>query len=222
HPAANSSFSFTTQDAAPSVTSTSPADGATDVAKNTNIDVNFSEPVTATGSSFTIECPTGTPEAFSVSGSPGSTITLDPTSNLPNGAVCTVTVIANQISDVDAVDPPDNMAANYVFSFTVVANQAPTDIQLSNSSIAENQPSGTDVGTLTTTDPDVGDTHTYTLENTGCGGGPFPDNSSFQIGGVSNDKLQSATSFNFEVKNSYTVCIRTTDNGGLSFDKQLT
>src|SRR5207249_7977966 len=152
----------------------------------------------------------GTPESFAPSGSPGSTITLDPTSDLPAGTICTVTVIANQISDVDAVDPPDNMAANYVFSFTTEANSAPTDIQLSNSSIAENQPSGTDVGTLTTTDPDLGDTHTYSLQSTGCGGGPFPDNSSFQIGGVSNDKLQSAASFNFEVKSSYTACVRST------------
>ena len=106
--------------------------------------------------------------------------------------------------------------------FTVPANQAPTDIQLSNSSIAENQPSGTDVGTLTTTDPDVGDTHTYTLANTGCGGGPFPDNSSFQIGGGGNDTLQSAASFDFETKSSYTVCVRSTDSGSLSFDKQFT
>src|ERR671925_419284 len=104
-------------------------------------------------------------------------------------------------------------------TFTNTGNRAPTEIQLSNSSIAENQPSGTDVGTLTTTDPDAGDTHTYTLENTGCGGGPFPDNSSFQIGGVGNDKLQSAASFDFETKNSYTICVRSTDAGGLFFDK---
>src|SRR5439155_15163973 len=134
--------------------------------------------------------------------------------------VCSVKVIANQISDVDTVDPPDNMAADYNFSFTVVANQAPTDIQLSNSSIAENQPSGTNVGTLTTTDPDFGDTATYSLQNSGCGGGPFPDNSSFQIGGVGNDKLQSSASFDFETKNSYTICVRSTDSGSLSFDKQ--
>src|ERR671925_1250327 len=107
-------------------------------------------------------------------------------------------------------------------TFTDTANQAPTDIQLSNSSIAENQTPPVNVGTLTTTDPDAGDTHTYTLENTGCGGGPFPDNSSFQIGGVSNDKLQSAASFDFETKSSYTVCVRSTDSGGLSFDKQFT
>ena len=222
HPAANTSFSFTTQDAAPSVSSTTPADGATDVARDTVIDINFSESISATNTAFTIECPTGTPKTFSQSSSPATTITLTPSANLPAGTVCTVTVIANQISDTDAVDPPDNMAANYVFSFTTKANTAPTDIQLSNSSIAENQPSGTDVGTLTTTDPDVGDTHTYTLENTGCGGGPFPDNSSFQIGGAGNDKVQSAASFDFETKSSYTICVRSTDSGALSFDKQFT
>src|SRR5207302_2423062 len=71
HPAANSSFSFATQDAAPSLTTTSPADAADHVAVNTNIVVNFSEPVTASGSSFTLECPTATSESFTVSGSLG-------------------------------------------------------------------------------------------------------------------------------------------------------
>jgi len=124
HPAANHALSFTTQDAAPSVTTTSPADGAIHVAANANIVVNFSEPVTATGSSFTLECPAGTPQSFTVSGSPGSSITLDPTSNLPDGMICSVTVVANQISDVDTADPPDQMAADYPFSFTT--DTAPT------------------------------------------------------------------------------------------------
>src|SRR5947207_15983272 len=44
-----------TSDAAPSVTSTSPANGATNVAVNTNITVNFSEAVTFSTSSFTLE-----------------------------------------------------------------------------------------------------------------------------------------------------------------------
>src|SRR5204863_7426576 len=124
--AANYIHIFTTTDAAPSVTTTSPADAATHVAVNTNIVVNFSEPVTASGSSFTLECPTGTPESFSVSGSPGSSITLDPTSDLPEGTICSVKVIANQISDVDTVDPPDNMAADYNFSFTTDSEPALT------------------------------------------------------------------------------------------------
>src|SRR5204863_9054757 len=76
--------------------------------------------------------------------------------------------------------------------------------------------------TLTTTDPDSGDTHTYTLENSGCGGGGFPDNSSFQIGGVGNDNLQSAASFNFEAQSAYSICVRSTDSTSRTFEKQFT
>jgi methionine-rich copper-binding protein CopC len=116
--AANFVFSFTI-DVAPTVQSTSPVNGAINVAENANITVTFSEPVTATGSSFTLECPTGTAKAFTVSGSGTSTITLSPTATLPPGVICTVTVIANQISDVDSGDPPDNLVSNFVFSFGV-------------------------------------------------------------------------------------------------------
>ena len=117
--AANFVFSFSI-DAAPSVTATTPTNGATNVLKTANIVINFSENVTATTSSFTIECPApGNLQAFTVGGSGTNQITLDPTSNLPQGQICTVTVIANQISDTDTGDPPDNMVANFVFSFGV-------------------------------------------------------------------------------------------------------
>ena len=45
----------------------------------------------------------------------------------------------------------------------IVGNHAPTDISLSSSSVAENQPAGTTVGIFSATDPNVGDIHTYTL-----------------------------------------------------------
>src|SRR5205823_10703150 len=91
HPAANTSFSFTTQDAAPSVSSTTPADGATDVARDTTIQITFSESVSATNTAFTIECPTGTPKTFSQTSSPATSFTLTPSANLPAGTVCTIT-----------------------------------------------------------------------------------------------------------------------------------
>ncbi|MDX6481049.1 MAG: large repetitive protein, partial [Gaiellaceae bacterium] len=122
------------------------------------------------------------------------------------------------------VQTNDGSGGTFQKQFTITINNVndpPTDIQLTPSSIAENQPTGTDIGTLTSSDLDAGDTHTYVLANTGCGGGPFADNSSFQIGGAGNDKVQSAQSFNFETKSSYTICVRSTDNGGLSFDKQF-
>jgi hypothetical protein len=58
-----------------------------------------------------------------------------------------------------------------------VPNSSPTDISLSNSTVSENQPSGTQVGTLSTTDPDTDNTFTYTLVS----GAGSTDNASFTI-----------------------------------------
>src|SRR5205823_1270341 len=85
----------------------------------------------------------------------------------------------------------------------------------SNSSIAENQSSGTTVGTLSDTDPDVGDTATFTLVS----GTGSDDNASFTVSGTD---LQTAASFDYETKNSYTVRVRATDFGGLYYEKQFT
>ena len=106
-------FSFTV-DVPPTVTSTVPANSAINVPLASTITVNFSEPVNATTSSFKLECPTGTPESFSLSSSPASTFTLTPTSNLPPDTTCTVTVVAANVTDVDAGTHP---VSDYVFSF---------------------------------------------------------------------------------------------------------
>ncbi|MDD2782018.1 LamG-like jellyroll fold domain-containing protein, partial [Sulfuricurvum sp.] len=90
-------------------------------------------------------------------------------------------------------------------------NEAPTNISLDNTSVAENQPSGTTVGNLSTTDPDTGNTFTYSI----VGG----DSTSFSISGA---QLKTAASFDFETKNTYSVTIRSTDQGGLTFDKIFT
>ncbi|HWT01914.1 MAG TPA: Ig-like domain-containing protein, partial [Pyrinomonadaceae bacterium] len=119
--AADYVFSFTT-DAAPEVTTTTPTNGATNLATNTTIQINFSENVNATTNSFKIECPApGNLQTFALSASPSNSFTLTPNANLPGGVTCTVTVIALQISDQDGNDPPDNMAADYVFTFTTDA-----------------------------------------------------------------------------------------------------
>ncbi|WP_342533716.1 InlB B-repeat-containing protein [Lysinibacillus sp. FSL K6-0057] len=106
----------------------------------------------------------------------------------------------------------------YEKAFTISisdVNEAPTDISLSPTSIAENQPSGTKVGTLSTTDADVGETLTYSLV-VGTGD---TDNSSFIIVG---DELRTNSSFDYETKNSYSVRIRVTDKDGLFYDKEFT
>ncbi len=113
-------FSFTTvaADAAPAVTTTSPANGASNVADDSNIVINFNESVTASGSAFSIQCQAGLPQAFTQTGSPATSFTLDPIAALPPNATCTVTVAATQISDTDSTDPPDQMAGDFSFSFS--------------------------------------------------------------------------------------------------------
>ena len=118
--AANFVFSFT-MDAAPTVTATTPTNGATQQANNTNVSITFSEPVDVTGDWFQIVGATsGTRNVADtvVTGGP-TTFTINPNTDFTNGELVTVTVFAAQVADQDANDPPQNMAANFVFSFTI-------------------------------------------------------------------------------------------------------
>jgi alpha-tubulin suppressor-like RCC1 family protein len=94
-------------------------------------------------------------------------------------------------------------------------NVAPTNITLSNSVIAENVPANSTIGTLLATDPNVGDTHSFSLVS---GAGDI-NNSAFNISGNS---LRINASPDFETKSSFSVRVRATDAGGLSFDKIFT
>ncbi|MBI5842518.1 MAG: cadherin domain-containing protein [Chloroflexi bacterium] len=100
-------------------------------------------------------------------------------------------------------------------TFDTLSNSAPTDITLSNNSVPEHQSSDTLVGTFTTTDADAGDTFTYSL---GCAS-PGADDSSFY---VDVDQLLTNGTFDYETKNVYSICVRTTDSAAATFDKNFT
>jgi hypothetical protein len=102
---------------APEVATAFPVDGATDFPINANLTVTFSEPVNVTASWFTLICSVSGNVATSSSGGP-TTFTLDPEVALTHGETCTLTVLANQVSDQDVIDPPDNMVMNFVVGFT--------------------------------------------------------------------------------------------------------
>jgi hypothetical protein len=105
-------------DAPPAVTTTVPANGATQVLASTTVTINFSKAVNVTASAFKLECPTGTPETFTIAPVPpgnASSFTLTPSANLPAGQVCTATVSATQVSDGAGTQ----MAADFTFSFTI-------------------------------------------------------------------------------------------------------
>jgi len=102
----------------------------------------------------------------------------------------------------------------FVVSVTPL-NVAPTVIALSNSSVAENVSSGTVVGTLSTTDSNANNTHTYSIVSVDfvTGDGPFA---------ISGSTLTVTGSLDFETKSSYSVIVRSTDQGGLSLDQTFT
>lgn len=120
NPVADYVASFTV-DAAPGVTSTSPTNGAT-VANNVTLSVGFSEPVNATNA-VTLTC--GGPNLITGGASGTAVTTLAPTyaAPLPAGP-CTLTVLAANVTDSDAIDPPDNLPADLVVNFTVDAAPA--------------------------------------------------------------------------------------------------
>jgi gliding motility-associated-like protein len=119
-----------------------------------------------------------------------------------------------QVTATITVTPSANgcVGVAKTFTITVNLNAPPTNITLTPSAIDENNVAGSTVGTLSTTDIDAGDTHTYTLVS-GIGS---TDNALFTIVG---NQLNASTSFDFETKSSYSVLIRTTDAGGLSVNK---
>ncbi|MBF0455022.1 MAG: cadherin repeat domain-containing protein [Magnetococcales bacterium] len=116
----------------------------------------------------------------------------------------------------------DGGGLTYAQTLTVTittSNYAPTDLTLSVTSIDENPETGVvdlTIGTLTATDQDTDDTHTFTV----IGGA---DQALFTVNG-SNLMLLQGTTFDYETMTttSVEVQIRATDAGGKSFDKTLT
>ncbi len=104
-------------DAAPEVTGTFPVDGATDFPINANLTVTFSEAVNVSSSWFTLVCSMSGTVATTFSGGP-NTFTLDPGTPLTGGESCTLTVLANQVTDQDTNDPPDNMVVDFTVGFS--------------------------------------------------------------------------------------------------------
>ena len=138
------------------------------------------------GTTLSVPATTGTPSYFCANTTTGVL------RNVPTSSSCTGSETALQVS-----------------------NHNPTDISLSSSSVAENQPAGTTVGTFGATDPDPAATFAYSLVS----GTGSTDNGSFSIDGTA---LKTAASFDYEAKNSYSIRVRVTDGYGGSYEEQLT
>lgn len=93
------------------------------------------------------------------------------------------------------------------FRLASIPNRAPVDVSLSSTTVPENQPSGTAVGTLSATDPDIGDRFSYSLvsgtNNLSLAGS---DAASFEIDGLAL-YLKAGTVLNHEAKTAYAVTV---------------
>ena len=90
----------------------------------------------------------------------------------------------------------------------------PTDLSVSASTFAENIVANSIVATLSSVDPNSGDTHTYSLVS----GTGDTDNSAFTIDG---NQLKIKASPDYETQDSYSVRIQTTDSGGLTYEENF-
>jgi ELWxxDGT repeat protein len=136
------------------------------------------------------------------------------------------TVLVKNINPIAASDPDQLVNVNGTLFFRandgihgaelwmVKPNSNPQSISLSGGSIAENQPSGSSIGSFSTSDADVGDVFVYSLVS----GAGDSDNSTFSIIG---NQLFSASQFDFETKSSFSIRVRTTDLEGAFYEAQF-
>ena len=144
-----------------------------------------------------------------------------------NGDILVLTIKAKLPNETSAltidgaksmlVDWPEAQSIPFTDTDGVINTRscAPTDIALSNATIAENQPGNTVIGTLSATDPDTGDTSfTYTFADL-VG---HPDAQYFNISGSS---LRANIPFDYETKSSYSIRIKVTDPWGESYEENF-
>ena len=112
----------------------------------------------------------------------------------------------------------NNSGETYTKAFTLSVNdlnETPTGLVLSKLNFNENIAASSTVATLSTTDEDSGDKHSYVLAH----GEGDTDNNYFYI---DQSLLKIKTSPDFETKSSYTIRILTIDNTAKIFSKSFT
>ena len=107
----------------------------------------------------------------------------------------------------------DGMSFDSVLLVTVADTpKLPAGLSLSTSSVPENQPVGTSVGTLATSDPGLGEQIIWSLVS----GSGSTDNSSFSISG---NQLLTSTVLDHEWRGSRSIRVRATNSRGLSAEQ---
>ena len=155
--------------------------------------------------------PTGTSYSFTTAARGSYELRL--AWSIPTGTLATYS--GGTVSSFSLTSPSQGIFISGGSGVIADVNDAPFDIALSRSSIQENTESNAAVGILSSWDPDVSDTHTYSLVS-----GPGSNgNAYFSISGT---ELRATSSFDFELANSYEIRVRSTDVDGLFTEKTFT
>ncbi len=186
---------------------------ATSIAENAADDAtvgDFTVTDTDGPGAFTYELVTGNGSddnaAFTIT---GDVLSADSAFNFEDGSSYDIRVRVS-----DGGDPAEWLEKRFTITVTDV-NETPTTLTLPDSVVAEHQPIGTAVGDLESTDPDAGDTATYTL----VAGSGATDNATFTIDGST---IETAAVLDEATKNSYSVRVRVTDTNGLFHEEIFT
>ncbi len=154
---------------------------------------------------------TGQPGEGSVVMNPDGSYTFDPGQDFQDLNLHESRTVTFEYSATDSSGQNGTGTVTIEVSGT---NDAPTAIEISNSSFDENS-DGSIIGTLSTTDVDTNDSHTYTVND-----------NRFEVvdDGAGNMvlKVKDGVSFDHETDQSVDVVVTTTDQGGLSHSESLT
>ncbi|GAB5442053.1 MAG: hypothetical protein Fues2KO_24020 [Fuerstiella sp.] len=123
---------------------------------------------------------------------------------VPDAKIVVTLEDANGSVAVDSADP----------TFTGIIEGPTYDVVLTGGTIAENQPAGTAVGSLSQTNPSFVGPVTYSLVS----GSGSTHNDAFYVDGTA---LKSTGSFDFETQSTYQVRIRATDTNGNHVESPL-
>ena len=109
----------------------------------------------------------------------------------------------------------DGLSVERVLTIYVLPNQPPTEIVLSNATIPEHRPIGSEVGTLSAFDPDEDDVHVFELVS----GAGDEGNALFAIHETS---LVTDEVLDYETQTTHAIRVRAIDLGGLYVEQNFT
>ncbi len=151
-----------------------------------------------------------------------------PVANLSEGASLLIggqvqtsgsSIDATELVELQVLSEDEQKTTEFTLSVSlgdtvIEVTSAPTDILLSKSTILENQPAGTEVGTLAAIDDNQSAGHSYDLVS----GEGATHNGLFVIDGNS---LKTFTVFDYEMDSVYSIRLKVTDEDGESFEKVI-